>query len=165
MDLVEQHRRDAGKFGIGLDARQEHAVRHDDRRACPCRLCCRAALHSRSSGPASAGPPAMNSAAARAARRRGTSSSTWPRHHSSPEGLGPPCVVLPAPGGATSSTGILPASAASKSAKQPVDRQPTHGGPGGHANITLRRAGPGLRSRSADREWSCLGVCDDFLGK
>ena len=69
----------------------------------PCRPCCRAGWHSRSSRPAvSPSSRAMRSAAARAARRRGTSSRICPSHHGSASSAGATRVVLPAPGGATS---------------------------------------------------------------
>ena len=78
MNLVEQHRRHAGKFGIGLQAGEEHAVGHGDDPRAPCRPCCRAASGSRSSPRRFARSRAINSAAARAARRRGTSSRMRP---------------------------------------------------------------------------------------
>src|SRR5690606_30359293 len=56
---------------------------------------------------------AMRSAAARAATRRGLSSTTCPVHHGSPISAGATAVVLPAPGGATSTAELRSRRAAS----------------------------------------------------
>ena len=98
VDLVEQHRGYAAKFGVRLDARQEHAVGHDDHARALAGLAVEPRRIADGLARLLAEPEAMNSAAARAARRRGTSSSTCPRHHSSPRSAGATLVVLPAPG-------------------------------------------------------------------
>ncbi len=59
----------------------------------------------------------MRSAAARAATRRGLRRMTWPVHHGSPSSAGATAVVLPAPGGATSTADFRARSAASRSGR------------------------------------------------
>ncbi len=60
---------------------------------------------------------AMRSAAARAARRRGESNRISPPHHASPSRAGATAVVLPAPGGATSTALLASRNVASSSGR------------------------------------------------
>ena len=102
MHLVEQHRRDAGQFGIGLDARDEDALghhRHARRRRA-------LAVHPRgvAEGPADRlarqrRHPLGGGARGEAAGGEQQDLAGAP---GSPSSAGATAVVLPAPGGATS---------------------------------------------------------------
>ena len=81
--LVEQHRRNAGQLGIGLDAVDEDALGHDRARASPPIACCPSASRSRRSC-RPARRPARPSARRRRVRRAGAATAAGSRRCTRP---------------------------------------------------------------------------------
>ena len=163
--FVEQHRRDALELRIGLDPVAEYALGQDQdpgrRRSLavePRRIA------DRRRRPLSPASSAIRSAAARAASRRGESSKISPAHQGSPSKAGATAVVLPAPGGATS-TAFGPAREGGEQIRKDGDgwEARSHVRPSRMAKALSASALPDCRVSQAER-LQCAGSGSCFAG-
>ena len=153
MELVEHHRADAAQLGVAEQPAREHALGDEARRACAAAPRPRSAPGSRRARrPARRSSSATRRAASRAASRRGSSTRISPVDEPASSSARGTRVVLPAPGGASSTSARLSSQRRDDVGQERVDRAAAArracAAERGHRELLLLRA---LRSRRSAR--------------